>query len=469
MAGFRIFGWAASTVAWLDIVASAATTCLLYAIVRALSTRVTAALAAAMYAVLTMPAGLYGNGGFGGFVERSVCETFIVVCVGVSVWCAVRFRERESHAAALGIGFFAGAAIVLKPNAGLYLPVILSWLVLYRRESARSPLAWSIRPVALAAIGTLVWPALTIAWLWRLDLLREAEIAVIDFNRFYVGQGFTIGGYVVGFSQAVWLRMKTDALWLAGGVASLVALWELVTRRRLPPLAGLAVIWGGAAALVIIVNGARLFHTYFIQAFAPLAVLAAWHLSTAARGSLVRRTLGLVTCALMLFMLLQQHYLARVFSSARADFDMLRGNTDRTQYLDRFGGYGNSRGYSARANAELAAYVRAHTGSDDRIFLFGTDAADVYFATDRLTAERFLRVNYFVPASFPDPRFRIEAVADELAAARPRYLIFEHVNPSSAVGRAINGLPEQPAVIRLLDRYTRDTSIEDFTLYRRID
>ncbi len=66
-------------------------------------------------------------------------------------------------------------------------------------------------------------PLLAVLWLWRLDLLDDARIAVIDFNRFYVSQGFAVGGYAVDFSKAVWLRMKTDPLWLAGGIGAVVA------------------------------------------------------------------------------------------------------------------------------------------------------------------------------------------------------------------------------------------------------
>src|ERR1019366_4785251 len=92
----RFFGWTAASIAWLDILASAATTALLYGITRALSTRFTAAVAAALYAALTMPAWLYPARSGGGILERSVCETFIVVCVAIGAWCAVRFQNRPS-------------------------------------------------------------------------------------------------------------------------------------------------------------------------------------------------------------------------------------------------------------------------------------------------------------------------------------------------------------------------------------
>ena len=261
LAAFKLFGWTPAAIAWLDLVASAATTGLVYLIVRRLSTSIAAGVAAALYAALTMPAWLYGHAGF---LERSVCETFIVVCVGLGAISSVKFRESGSWIAAAGIGLFSGAAIVYKPNAGLYLIALLLWTLLYRREA--SSRAGVVRLLAIAGAAATIAPALTILWLARHDLLREASIAVVDFNRYYVSEGFHVGTYAVDFSKAIFLRMKTEPLWLGGGIGALALLVELVRRRRLSPLAGLALIWGGAAALVIIVNGARLFNTYFIQA-----------------------------------------------------------------------------------------------------------------------------------------------------------------------------------------------------------
>lgn len=463
---FHMFGWTAAAVAWIDILASAATTLLLFAIARTLSGRTTGALAAAFYALLTMPAWLYRHGGF---LERSVCETFIVVCVGLGAWCAVTFAGRRSLGLAFTVGLSVGAAIVLKPNAGLYLPALVLWMMLYGRTSPAANRPPIVRTLGVATLGALILPALTFLWLWRLGLLHEARIAVVEFNRFYVGQGFTPAGYALDFSKAVFLRMKTDPLWLGGGVGAIVALWDFARTRRLPPLAGLAVIWGGAATLVIIVNGARLFNSYFIQAFPPLALLTGWLLTAGMRGSRVRRLVAVATGLAMLAVLAQRHYPANVMEAARVDFDLLRGHVDSTAYLERFGGYANSRGYSAKANAELAAYVREHTAPDDRIFLFGISGAGVYFASDRLTAHRFLRVNFFVATDFRDPRFRLAAVADELAAKRPRYLIFERLNSASDMGKAVDALPFNPVVIELLDGYRLETQIEDFTLYRRVD
>src|SRR5262245_29441878 len=462
LTGFRALGWTPATVAWLDILASALTAMTLFAIGRALADGVTGATAAALYTVLTMPAWLYGHDGF---LERSVCETFIAACVALAAWCAVRVRSTGSYGAALGIGLFAGAAVVLKPNAGLYWPALMIWIVAYRP----GPLSRVWPYVAAAAAAAVVMPALAFAWLWHLGLLRDARVAIVDFNRFYVSEGFSASRYAVDFSKAVGLRIKTEPLWTAGAVGAVAAVWQLARERRLPPAAGLAIAWGGAAALVIIVNGARLFNSYFIQTFAPLALLGGWFLVDALRGTRVRRMVALATTAVMAALLIQRGYVPRVFEWVRADLDALRGRVDRLTYLERFGGYGNNRGYSARANAELADYVRAHTTPEERIFLFGINGAGVYFLADRLTAHRFLRVNFFVATGFPDEDFRLESVTAELAARRPRYLIFETLHSNSEMGRAVDSLPEDPSVARLLTAYTLDARIEDFTLYRRTD
>jgi hypothetical protein len=157
-----------------------------------------------------------------------------------------------------------------------------------------------------------------------------------------------------------------------------------------------------------------------------------------------------------------------VIESTRLNIGALRGTMSRGAYLDHFGGYGNDGGYSARANAQLADYIRAHTKYDDRIFLFGISGAGVYFSSDRLTAQRFLRVNFFVDSDFGDPQFRLPAVIDELASAAPTYLIFERLPLTSPMAHVANDLVEARQLKPLLQKYAFETRIEDFTLYRRV-
>jgi hypothetical protein len=460
---FALLGTAAASVAWFDILASTATALLLFVIVRRLSDITMGAAAAALYAALTMPSWLYRHGGF---LERSVAETFITVCVAMAAWCATHVVRRPSTIFALGLGFFSSLAVLYKPNAGGYFVAIVAWTVLYRQWKTPGVL----QTLLLACAGAAIVPVAVFVWLWSHGVLAEARVALIDFNRAYVATGFSAERYGLDFSKAVWLRMKTDPLWAAGGIGTLVVAWEVLRTRRLNATAALAVAWGAAAALAIVVNGARLFNSYFIQALAPLSILAAWHLTEAARGSLARRIAGAATAIVMLFLLLvKSNYPARVFEFVRLDLDQLRGRSDRTAYLESFGGYANKRGYSARANRELADYIRAHSSRDDRIYQFGINAASVYFDADRLSANGFMRVNMFVESDLQDPRFQLPAVVQQIAARRPLYLVFERLHSPSEMGKAVDALETHPEIQGLLARYAREAQIEDFTIYRRID
>ena len=117
----------------------------------------------------------------------------------------------------------------------------------------------------------------------------------------------------------------------------------------------------------------------------------------------------------------------------------------------------------------MAAYVRANTSFDDHIFLFGINGAGIYFLSDRLTAHRFLRVNFFVPSEFPNPDFTLEAVVRDLAARRPKYLIFEALHSSSEMGKSVDSLQSRDEIQPLLAPYRLDKTIEDFSLYRLHD
>ena len=467
LAGFRVLGWSAATVVWLDILAALATTILLAAIAYRLAGRMVAALCAALFAALTMPAGLYG---YGGLLERSVCETFIVVCVALAAYCAAVLRERASMILAVLLGVAAGAAVVLKPNAGIYAPFILGWLLVTKQRGVTRDRQTVVRLVGAMAAGGLVVPLLTVFWLWLRGLIPEAQLAVVDFNRWYVGEAFTLDSFVDGFSRAIVYRGRRDPLWLAAGVGCLLVAWDLLRRRPLDPVASLAIWWGAAAALTIAVQGVRLYSTYFIQAYPPLALLSAWTLMQIADRTTVRRVVGAATAVLMLVLLVRYGYVARVVSSTRTDLAALRGELPASDYLERFGGYGDkSHGYSARANAEVAEYIRQHTQFDDRVFLFGVNGASLYFLADRLPAHRFLRANFFATTEFPNPAFRVDAVVQDLRRARPAYILFERLRSAAEWARIIDALPERAEVAELLSGYKLEATIEDFTVYRRLD
>jgi hypothetical protein len=322
-----------------------------------------------------------------------------------------------------------------------------------------------LRPAIAASIGATVLPALIGVWLWQTGVLAEAKIAIIDFNRYYVVDGFNFTEYPRLFADRVFLRFKTEPLWLVGVAGSLVAVWNVIRRRPLDPWPLLGLLWGAAAVAVIAVNGMRLFNSYFVQALAPLSLVAGWWLTTWWAQGRLTRAIVITAMAVSAVLLVQRNYIPKIVGDIAADTADLTGRGNHQAYLERFGGYENGRGYSARAHEELADYIRAHTAPNDRVFLFGINGAGVYFLAERLTVHRFLRVNFFLEG-FPDPRFTLGAVTADLRARRPVYVMFERLHSESAMARQVDALQEDPLVRALLENYALETRIEDFTLYR---
>ena len=462
-AAFKIFGWTPAAIAWLDIICSAITTVTLYVLGRSLAGPLAGAASAAIYATMTMPAWMYR---YGGFIPRSISETFIVMCVGLAACCGAAYSRSRSTVAILGFGLFAGAATIYKPNAAIYFPAILAWTFWLVRTNGPSNSSGLLKPVLLAIASAAIVPLLVLLWLWKIDVLAEAKIAVVDFNRWYVSEGFNFPAYARTFYDFVGYRLKTspEPLWIAGVAGSFAMLWEIARRRRVAPLPALALAWGAAAVLVIVVNGMRLYYTYFVQALAPLSIVAAWWLTTWWKESRIQRVIVAGVLAVSAIVLVRENYAPKVWGDLTSNVGELTGRGDHSAFLDRFSS--GTGGYSARAHEELATYISARTGVDDRIFLFGINGAGVYFLSDRLTAHRFLRVNFFVPGEFPDPRFRLESVIQDLRDRRPVYVIFEQLHSESEMGKLADALPTNPVVQSLLQSYTLETRIEDFTLYR---
>ncbi len=465
LAGFSLFGWTEAAVAWLDILAAAVTTVLLWRLGRRLADELTGALAAALFAVLTIPAGLYG---YGGFLERSVCETFIVVCVGAAALGATRIGDGRGMGWALLTGVFGGLAALYKPNAALYLPAVWIWWLVVLPAGQRR-LSTALRVGVWLTAGAALPVALTTLWLWKIGAMDAAWTAIVEFNRYYVTEGLATTEHAVVFADRVFLRIKTDPVWAGGVAASLVACWRLVRTRTLPPLPALALCWGAAATVVILVNGIRLFNSYFLQAHAPLCLMAAWWLADRATTARLHIAGRMALAVAMLALFVTGPYPVRAAEQTVADWRRLTGQVEQMAYLEAFGGYANNRGYSARANQEVADYLRLHTSGDDTVFLFGINGAGVYFLADRLTAHRFLRVNFFFPSAFPDPAFTLDAVTADLARRRPRYVVVENLHAASVIGPALAGLTREPPVVALLEDYSFETQIEDFALYRRRD
>jgi 4-amino-4-deoxy-L-arabinose transferase-like glycosyltransferase len=462
--GFWLFGARLSSIFWLDYLAAALTTVVLFDVGRRLAGLRSGALTAAAFALATLPAARHG---LGGFLERSVTETFIVPLVAMAAWSSVMATMRVTARWAFAAGVFIGTAAVFKQTALIYWPAFALWTWVVAGPAAMR------RFTVSCGLGALVCPSLALVWLWAHGLLQDAWVALVQYNMAYLalevpGQAGTLNR----FAHEVWRRMKTDEVWGFGSLSATIAATAVYVRWRraetLSRVAVLGIVWYAAALIAIVANGPRMFSTYFMPSLAPLSVLSAWLLDQTfglRRSRRLAASVALVGFAA--FMLVRSGSVNRAIGMTSWDARHRFGKMDRQEYLQKFRSRW-AQAFSAADNEWLADYIRAHTNPDDRIFVFGMSAG-TYFLSGRLPASKFLWAYPAVSNMIDRPEFRVETLASDLGRIAPRYIVLQRHNGDSFSGWRATDAFAAPPMTALLRAYHEETEIGDFLLYRRND
>jgi len=457
---FALFGAREASIFWIDYLAGALTALALFDLGRRLAGLRFGALAAAVFALGTLPAARHA---YGGFIERAISEKFISLLAAAAAWAAVMAITRARERWAVAAGVFIGAAVVYKPFALACWPALVAWIWLV------SDTAHARRFAASSFVGLLAAPLAAFAWLAWQGVLGDAWIALVEFNRAYLAVGDKGWFFILDrFAHEVWLRMKTDEVWALGSLSAFVAVCSWRWRStRAGWLASLGVLWLGAALIAVPANGPRMFYTYFLPSLVPLCLLSAWLLDrTLASGVRWRVAAGLLVLAVTGAMVVRSGSVLRAAAFTNWDTRRLFGYTDRLDYLKHFQS-SDGRAFSAVDNAKLADYIREHTDPRDRVFVFGMTAG-TYFSSGRLPASRFLFTYPAVSRLVDRPDFRVETLAGELARTAPRYIVLQRYNRDSFSGWHVEDSFAAPSVAALLRDYRQETEIGHFVLYRRI-
>jgi hypothetical protein len=334
--------WAVHLLALIVVIATA---WILSAIVTRIASRRAGLLAGVFYAVFTTvyyPKMLAAN-----------TEIFMMLALSAMALLVLRARDAARLAPALGAIAIAGALVAIasgyKQSAAINLAVIAAGVIATR--------AWLVRLVAagagfaamlgLGALAVAATSSLAAMWHWCVTQV--------------------VGKYGAGAWHGSVLH--NVAVGLVPFVASSLLVW-LAGAARVPAIraAGAAerVIWVWfAISLASSFAGGHFFGHYFIQPLAPLCVLAALEidrrLGERPPRSLVRATAALTAVPAIAFLVFNLVFepITESFGAPDPDF---RGPV---------------------------AWVREHTGSEDRIFVWGM-FAPMYVLSDRLPASRFV-------------------------------------------------------------------------------
>jgi hypothetical protein len=238
-------------------------------------------------------------------------------------------------------------------------------------------------------------------------------------------------------------------------------------------------MWLTASIVAAAANGTRVYSTYFQQCLPALALVAGLVAVGRDRAAARARWRLAAFAAVLLigaWRVQKAGVVERVSTAMLADlgqwYDGPEHWQERLYYLGRFGSYASGRGFSARANAELSAYLSAHRRADgslpngERIYIFGM-APGVYFTSRLMPAQRFLWIGPAASNLLSDPSFSLDTVAADLERTRPGFIILERNNRDSLLGWRAEERFTVPAMRRVLEQYDQVAEIEDFVLYRR--
>lgn len=312
---------------------------------------------------------------FEGFTANA--EVFMGMPAAFAAFWLLRMAQtRWSAPQLVGVGVLVGLSTVLKPSGIVMLPV--AWAMLWlgddvsRRERLRRG-GWVLFGLGIVGAATFIhgyflgWDDFFYATVtYRLTLQSSATVSLSRHLR-AIGSLTLASAPLVGMLLMIWaFRTRFPLRVVLDADARAPQRRRIQIRRPAGPGGLLLALWMIGAGLGIAMGGDWWRH-YMIQAVPPLSLWLAWNID-AIIHALRRWRRALATVLITTLVLLP--------------FTMIAGGPDGLLTA-----LYNHPGYPAQA--EVAAYIRAHTEPDDTIYV-AFDQASIYYLSDRKPAYRHL-------------------------------------------------------------------------------
>jgi 4-amino-4-deoxy-L-arabinose transferase-like glycosyltransferase len=379
------------------MVVNCATILLVFALGRRLLDDLTAAVAAAIFALLTLDRGVLGIWG------HATHFALLFALGGIALLVCARHPARVGTL--LCAGFLLGTAVLMKQHAAAYFAGGLAlvfheclgrgrrdyWAAVRAAGWLGSGFALPLLVVAAALVGQGVFGKF---WFWTITYGREYVNAVPARD--------VIPNLLYGLGR---VTEKTHLVWglaATGLVALVISNWPAKTRA--------VVIGLTAISFLAVCPGFYFREHYFILLLPAIALLAAIALEGAGRlllrakaGPRAARTVSLflfLVCAGQ-YTLSERHYLFSMSTD-----DIIRQRYKANIFLEA---------------VEIANYIRGHSASTDVIAILGSEP-EIFFYSGRRSATGHIYV-YALMEAQPHAHRMQEEMIREIESAQPLYLV----------------------------------------------
>lgn len=384
------FGDAPSVYRWAATAFSAASLCLVFAIVRRCAGSGAAIVSAAIFSLASSDPGTAGEG-----CNR---EIFMTTFILSAWWCMLR-KDSPDWGHALIAGSLLGFASWIKTIVAIHWLALGVLVVLMRTRERRSRLPKLI--AAYCGGPASLWAA-TALYFGATQRFAEFMEAVFTFNLDYsAGNEPFFARFATFFapSRHPFVFSSALPLWIAGAAATVWLIHASIARRS--RTAGTLLLLIVASYLASALPG-HFWPHYYNLLIAPLILATAVGLSAITRRIQSRPIVAWLPAAAVV---------------------LLVGVTEYRSYLSQppFGvtvtRY-NSRDFWGRAIGEKVKQV---TDPDDAVFVFGNEA-EIYYYSRRRCASRYTMITAINPSYAGAAAHRERLLAD-LQESRPRLII----------------------------------------------
>jgi hypothetical protein len=451
-----VFGHSMTSIRLLDLLWTMATSLVLYAFVlRAFGSARTATLAGVLYPFQYYGFDFWCTAQTDGWLNLPLATAFLLALR------TLRSGSPGTRRAWLAAGTCVGLAALLKYTVVVATPLIAMVVLIYgfggRRERLTS-VAW----LATGVILVLALAGLALLAFGAMPAFIESQFGLVPSYARLNGPGGTLIGRFIGplIGESC---LRVVAMTGLAGVLAVAA--TLFLRPGVRPALVLVACWLAVALFSTISQGKFfLYHFLPLVAVTSVTVTAAW---AAFPGDVGPRWSRLIVTALGLVLALTLAATSG-YSDRFADLaTVVLGRRSLREYWDS-PAYDLGADFSLRDDLALSDYLTAHTGPQERVFIWGFEPM-VYFVAQRQMVSRF---PYTFPLVFhwrPD-RFRTEMMAAHSAAPAQVFVVEHGDRQFWVMGHfkdSAQTLHEfEPLRDFVASRYRKELSVGRFDVYR---
>ena len=382
---------------------NAATTVLLFLLVKKLFGPLAGTATAAAFALLSLCQSVHGI-----FANA---EHFVILPAMAGILLLIHALEQQKWPSLLIGAILLGIAFLMKQHGAAF--IAFAGFYLFFSQIRRKPLVWKrlVAKILLFTAGVLLPFALTCFVLYRVGVFEKFWFWTFEYAREYISSVPPLNSLNYLKFQLKTITAEAILIWILAGIGLISLLCNKKVKRHC--IFAISFLF---FSILAVCPGFYFREHYFILLLPAVAMLAGigtsylYGLFTSSRSILEAK---LIPVALVLAVLFHTVYQQRDFFFTMSPAKVSRAIYDNNPFPE---------------SLEIAEYIKRHTQKDDRIAVIGSEP-QIYFYSNRRSATAYI-YTYELMKTHPYALKMQTEMIRQIESAEPKFLIFVNINTS---------------------------------------